>query len=651
MPNIKLTFPDGTVREYEHGISGLDVAKSISNGLAREALAVEINGEVRDLSRPIQTDSSIKILKWQDGGGKYAFWHSSAHLMAEAIESLFPGTKFGIGPPIEEGFYYDIDMGDHSLSSEDLLKIESRMVEFTKRDVPYLREEKSWDDAVAYFKKKGDQYKLELLDGLKGETITFYHQGNFTDLCYGPHIPSTGRIKAIKLLTIAGAYWRGNEKNKMLQRIYGVTYPTQKELDEYLFRLEEAKRRDHRKLGTELELFLITPKVGGGLPIWLPKGTILRETLENFLREEQRKRGYLPVVTPHIGNINLYKTSGHYPYYKDSQFPPIKVEEEEYLLKPMNCPHHHQIYMAKPRSYRDLPLRLAEFGTVYRYEQSGELNGLTRVRSFTVDDSHMYVRQDQLKEELCSVIELIQLVFNTLGFNDFKTRLSFRDPKNKEKYGGEDAMWEQSEKDIKNAADEMKLDYYVGIGEAAFYGPKIDFMVRDALHRTWQLGTVQVDYVMPERFNLEYTGSDGLKHRPVIIHRAPFGSLERFIGVLIEHYAGDFPLWLAPVQCVLLPITDGQIEYAKTLAVQLRSKGIRVELDDRNEKIGYKIRDWETKKIPYMLVVGEKEKANNTVALRQHKKGDVGAVPIETLIENLVKEISQKTITVEEKNN
>ncbi len=651
MPNIKLTFPDGTVREYEQGISGLDVAKSISNGLAREALAVEINGEVRDLSRPIQTDSSIKILKWQDGGGKYAYWHSSAHLMAEAIESLFPGTKFGIGPPIEEGFYYDIDMGDHSLSSEDLLKIESRMVEFTKRDVPYLREEKSWDDAVAYFKKKGDPYKLELLDGLKGETISFYHQGNFTDLCYGPHIPSTGRIKAIKLLTIAGAYWRGNEKNKMLQRIYGVTYPTQKELDEYLFRLEEAKRRDHRKLGTELELFLITPKVGGGLPIWLPKGTILRETLENFLREEQRKRGYLPVVTPHIGNINLYKTSGHYPYYKDSQFSPIKVEEEEYLLKPMNCPHHHQIYMAKPRSYRDLPLRLAEFGTVYRYEQSGELNGLTRVRSFTVDDSHMYVRQDQLKEELCSVIELIQLVFNTLGFNDFKTRLSFRDPNNKEKYGGEDAMWEQSEKDIKNAADEMKLDYYIGIGEAAFYGPKIDFMVRDALHRTWQLGTVQVDYVMPERFNLEYTGSDGLKHRPVIIHRAPFGSLERFIGVLIEHYAGDFPLWLAPVQCVLLPITDGQLEYAKAIAGQLRSKGIRVELDDRNEKIGYKIRDWETKKIPYMLVVGEKEKANNTVALRQHKKGDVGAVPVETLIENLVKEISQKTITVEEKNN
>ena len=650
MPNIKLTFPDGTVREYEQGLSGLDVAKSISNGLAREALAVEINGEVRDLSRPIRTDSSIKILKWQDGGGKYAYWHSSAHLMAEAIESLFPGTKFGIGPPIEEGFYYDIDMGDHSLSSEDLLKIESRMVEFTKRDVPYVREEKSWDDAVAYFKKKGDQYKLELLDGLKGETITFYHQGNFTDLCYGPHIPSTGRIKAIKLLTIAGAYWRGNEKNKMLQRIYGVTYPTQKELDEYLFRLEEAKRRDHRKLGTELELFLITPKVGGGLPIWLPKGTILRETLENFLREEQRKRGYLPVVTPHIGNINLYKTSGHYPYYKDSQFSPIKVEEEEYLLKPMNCPHHHQIYMSKPRSYRDLPLRLAEFGTVYRYEQSGELNGLTRVRSFTVDDSHMYVRQDQLKEELCSVIELIQLVFNTLGFNDFKTRLSFRDPKNKEKYGGEDAMWEQSEKDIKNAADEMKLDYYIGIGEAAFYGPKIDFMVRDALHRTWQLGTVQVDYVMPERFNLEYTGSDGLKHRPVIIHRAPFGSLERFIGVLIEHFAGDFPLWLAPVQCVVLPITDGQIEYAKTIAGKLRSKGIRVELDDRNEKIGYKIRDWETKKIPYMLVVGEKEKANNTVALRQHKKGDVGAVPVETLIENLIKEISQKTITLEEKN-
>ncbi len=645
MAKIKIKFPDGSLREFNQDVTGKDIAAGISAGLAREALAVEVDGEVWDLSRPIHQDATVKILKWDDDGGKYAYWHSSAHLMAEAIESLFPGTQFGIGPPIENGFYYDIDMGDHSLSSEDLAKIEERMYEFSKRDVPYIREEKSWDDAVAYFKKKGDPYKLELLQELKGQLITFYHQGNFTDLCYGPHIPSTGRIKAIKLLSVAGAYWRGSEKNKMLQRIYGITFPSKKELDEHLFRLEEAKRRDHRKLGAELELFLITPKVGGGLPIWLPKGTILRETLENFLRGEQRKRGYLPVVTPHIGNISLYKTSGHYPYYKDSQFAPIKVEDEEYLLKPMNCPHHHQIYMSKPRSYRDLPLRLAEFGTVYRYEQSGELNGLTRVRSFTVDDSHMYVRQDQLKDELCDVIDLIQLVFSTLGFHDFKTRLSFRDPKNKEKYGGEDAMWQQSEKDIRVAADYKKLNYYVGIGDAAFYGPKIDFMVRDALHRTWQLGTVQVDYVMPERFNLEYMGSDGQKHRPVIIHRAPFGSMERFIGVLIEHFAGEFPLWLSPVQCVLLPITDQQLDYGKKVYDTLTGSGIRVELDDRNEKIGYKIRDWETKKIPYMLILGEKERTNETVSVRQHRKGDQGAIAVGKFLDTILQEITKKLIT------
>ncbi|MBI3006276.1 MAG: threonine--tRNA ligase, partial [Ignavibacteriales bacterium] len=536
MANITITFPAGTRKEFPVGITGLQIAESISRGLAKEALAVEVNGEVWDLSRSISQDSSAKILKWADDGGKYAYWHSSAHLMAEAIETLYPGTKFGIGPPIENGFYYDIDLSDHTLTMEDIGGIEKKMYELTARDVPYAREEKKWEDAVAYFKKKADPYKLELLEGLKGKVITFYHQGNFTDLCYGPHIPSTGRIKAIKLLSVAGAYWRGSEKNKMLQRIYGITFPTKKELDEHLFRLEEAKRRDHRKLGQELELFLLTPKVGGGLPLWLPKGTIVRETLENFLRDEQRKRGYQSVLTPHIGNINLYKTSGHYPYYKDSQFSPIEVEDEEYLLKPMNCPHHFQIYAAKPRSYRDLPIRLAEFGTVYRYEQSGELNGLIRVRSFTVDDSHMFVRQDQLKDELCAVIELIQLVFDTLGFHDFKTRLSFRDPKNMEKFGGEEEHWNQAERDIQEAADLMKLNYYIGIGEAAFYGPKIDFMVKDALGRTWQLGTVQVDYVMPTRFNLEYVGSDGLKHRPVVIHRAPFGSLERFMGVLIEHF-------------------------------------------------------------------------------------------------------------------
>ncbi len=645
MDTIHITLPDGSQREFPRGVTGLEIAAAIGRGLARDALAISVDGEVHDLARPVTKDASIRIHTWKDDEAKRTYWHSSAHLMAEAVEALYPGTKFGIGPAIDSGFYYDIDMGDHSLTAEDLAKIEKKMAELSSRNVPYQREVKSWDDAVAYFTKKGDQYKLELLDGLKGEEITFYHQGNFTDLCFGPHIPSTGLIKAVKLLSVAGAYWRGNEKNKMLQRIYGVTFPSQKELDEHLQRLEEAKKRDHRKIGQEMELFLLTPKVGGGLPIWLPKGTILRETLESFLKEEQRKRGYQPVITPHIGNLNLYRTSGHYPYYKDSQFPPIQMEDDAYLLKPMNCPHHHQIYLARPRSYRELPLRLAEFGTVYRYEQSGELNGLTRVRSFTVDDSHMYVRQDQLKDELCDVIDLIQLVFSTLGFKDFKTRLSFRDPKNTAKYSGTDEQWEQGEKEIREAADAMKLDYFVGIGEAAFYGPKIDFMVRDALHRTWQLGTVQVDHVMPERFNLEYTGSDGAKHRPVIIHRAPFGSMERFIGVLIEHYAGEFPLWLAPVQCAVLPITDASLDYAKKVHEDLKSVGVRAELDDRNEKIGYKIREWEVRKAPYMLVVGEKERAAGTVAVRQHRKGDLGPMPREEIIRNLTREIAAKGLT------
>ena len=646
MARINITFPDGTKKQYDEGVTGQQIAESISKGLAREALAVEVNGEVWDLKRRITTDASVRILKWDDEGGKHAFWHSSAHLMAEAVESLFPGTKFGIGPPIEAGFYYDIDVNDHALTSEDLEKIEKKMYELAAKDQPYVREEKKWEDAVAYFKQKGDPYKLELLGELKGQPISFYHSGSFTDLCYGPHIPSTGRIKAIKLLSVAGAYWRGSEKNKMLQRIYGVTFPTKAELDQHLYRLEEAKRRDHRRVGPELELFLLTPKVGGGLPLWLPKGTVIREELENFLKGEQKKRGYLPVVTPHIGNINLYKTSGHYPYYKDSQFTPLQVEDEEYLLKPMNCPHHFQIYAAKPRSYRDLPIRLAEFGTCYRYEQSGELNGLIRVRSFTVDDSHMFVRQDQLKAELKGVIDLIQLVFTTLGLSDFKTRLSFRDPKNKDKYGGEDALWIQAEKDIQEAADEMKLNYYVGIGEAAFYGPKIDFMVRDVLARTWQLGTVQVDYVMPERFNLEYTGADGQKHRPVVIHRAPFGSMERFIGVLIEHFAAEFPLWLAPVQVAVLAITDQHLEYARQVCQQFKSAGVRAELDDRNEKIGYKIRDWELKKVPYMLIVGGKEQANNTVSVRQHKKGDLGAVSREAFLSKIVNAIQSKSLTL-----
>lgn len=646
MKKIQITFPDGTSKEFAKGVTALEIANAISKGLAKEALAAEVNGEVWDLSRPIQSDTLVKILKWGDDGGKYAYWHSSAHLMAEAIEFLYPGTKFGIGPPIETGFYYDIDLGDHTLTGDDLQKIEAKMGELAGRDVPYVREEKEWSDAIAYFKKKGDPYKLELLQELKGQTITFYHQGNFTDLCYGPHIPSTGRIKAIKLLSVAGAYWRGNEKNKMLQRIYGVTFPAKKELDEHLFRLEEAKRRDHRKLGQELELFLLTPKVGGGLPLWLPKGTIVRETLERFLRDEQRKRGYLPVVTPHIGNIELYKTSGHYPYYRESQFTPLQVGDEMYLLKPMNCPHHFQIYLSKPRSYRDLPIRLAEFGTVYRYEQSGELNGLIRARAFTVDDSHMFVRQDQLKEELCNVIELIQYVFNTLGFADFRTRLSFRDPKNKEKFGGQDSTWIQAEKEIQEAAKEMKLDHFVAIGEAAFYGPKIDFMVRDVLGRVWQLGTVQVDYVMPERFNLEYAGSDGQKHRPVVIHRAPFGSMERFIAIMIEHFAGEFPFWLAPVQAAILPLTDGQRVYAADLYRDYSNAGIRCELDERNEKIGYKIRDWETKKIPYMLVVGDKEVAQNTVSVRQHRKGDLGAVPRAEFLNRMMETIRTKSLTL-----
>ena len=646
MPKVTITFPDKSTKQFEQGVTGRQIAESISKGLAREALAVEVNGEVWDLSRGIESDAAVKILKWDDDGGKYAFWHSSAHLMAAAVESLFPGTKFGIGPPIETGFYYDIDVGDHALTGEDLKKIEERMVELSAKDAPYVREEKKWEEAVAYFREKKDPYKLELLAELKGQLITFYHSGDFTDLCYGPHLPSTGLIKAIKLLNVAGAYWRGNEKNKMLQRIYGVTFPTKQELDLHLYRLEEAKRRDHRKLGQDLELFFFTPKVGGGLPLWLPKGTIIREELESFLKSEQKKRGYLPVMTPHIGNINLYKTSGHYPYYKESQFSPLQVEEEEYLLKPMNCPHHFQIYASRPRSYRDLPIRLAEFGTCFRYEQSGELNGLIRVRSFTVDDSHMFVRQDQLKQELMGVIDLIQLVFNTLGFSDFRTRLSFRDPKNKDKYGGEDAMWIQAEKDIQEAADAMHLNYYMGIGDAAFYGPKIDFMVRDVLGRTWQLGTVQVDYVMPERFDLEYTGADGQKHRPVVIHRAPFGSMERFIGVMIEHFAAEFPLWLAPVQAVVLPITDQHVEYATQVFHQLKTAGIRVELDDRNEKVGYKIRDWELKKVPYMLVVGEKEQANNTVSVRQHKKGDLGAVGREAFLSKTLDAIQRKSLTL-----
>ena len=644
MSTITITLPDGSHRTYDSGVTGQQIAASIGRGLAKDALAVSIDGEVRDLARPITADAELKICTWKDDEAKRAFWHSSAHLMAEAVESLFPGAKFGVGPAIDTGFYYDIDLGDHNLDAGDLARIEKRMGELASRDSAYTRETIPWADAVRYFEKKGDQYKLELLEGLKDEEITFYHHGGFTDLCAGPHIPSTGRIKAIKLLSVAGAYWRGNEKNRMLQRIYGVTFPSQKELDEHLERLEEAKKRDHRKLGQEQELFLLTPKVGSGLPLWLPKGTVLREALEGFLREEQRKRGYLPVITPHIGNLELYKTSGHYPYYKDSQFAPITMENgEQFLLKPMNCPHHHQIYMSKPRSYRDLPVRLAEFGTVYRYEQSGEMNGLTRVRGFTQDDAHIYCMHEQLKDEIKRTVELTQLVFATFGM-EVTTRLSYRDNKNTEKYGGAAEFWEQAQREIKEVADEMGLKYFVGIGEASFYGPKIDFMVKDAIGRTWQLGTVQVDYVMPERFDLEYTGSDGKKHRPVIIHRAPFGSMERFVGLLIEHYAGEFPLWLAPVQAVVLPITDNQLDYAKKVYEAVKSAGIRVELDDRNEKIGYKIREWETRKTPYMVILGEKEKGAEALSVRQHRKGDLGQTTEAEFVAKLRKEIDEKTI-------
>ncbi|HED37223.1 MAG TPA: threonine--tRNA ligase, partial [Ignavibacteria bacterium] len=588
----------------------------------------------RDLNLPVNNNAVVKFLTFEDEQGKEVYWHSTSHLMAHAIQEIYPEAKFGVGPAIENGFYYDIDINSN-LTEQDLKKIEDKMNGISKRNNPFLREDHSKEEIIEFFKKKGDNYKIEILSGIdeNSQDISIYREGNFVDLCKGPHLPSAGKIKYVKLLNISGSYWRGDEHNKQLQRIYGISFPKKKLLDEYLEKLEEAKKRDHRKLGKELGIFFFSPKVGSGLPIWLPKGAILRETLENYLKDEQRKRGYLPVITPHIGNINLYKTSGHYPYYKDSQFPPIKFEKggEEYLLKPMNCPHHFQIYLSKPRSYRDLPIRYAEFGTVYRYEQSGELNGLIRVRSFAVDDSHMFVRQDQLKDEVCNVIDLIQKVFSQMGFNEFETQLSFRDD-NVEKYGGDIHLWDKAQQEIKEAADEMKLNYHIEDGEAAFYGPKIDFMVRDVLGRKWQLGTVQIDYVMPERFNLEYTGKDGLKHRPVVIHRAPFGSLERFIGVLIEHYAGEFPLWLAPVQAVVIPVSQNSIDYAKKVYRQLIDNDFRVELDERNEKVGYKIRDWETQKIPYMLILGEKEQNAGNVSLRRHKKGNLGSLSLSEFI-------------------
>lgn len=628
---MKIILPDSTVREYPDGTTGMEIAKSISEGLARNALGIKVNGKIFDLSRKINEDASIRILTFDDEEGKEIFWHSSAHLMAEAVSELFPGAKFGVGPSIENGFYYDIDLGERRITNEDLPKIEQKMAELAKRSADYERIEISWDEAIDFWKKAGDEYKLELLEGLKEEEITFYKQGNFIDLCRGTHIPNTSLIKAIKLYSIAGAYWKGDSSRKMMTRIYGITFPKKAMLDEWLHQREEAEKRDHRKLGKELELFMITPMIGGGLPVWLPKGAFIRRKLEAFIKEELVKRGYVEVITPHIGNLELYKTSGHYPYYADSQFAPIKVEEEEYMLKPMNCPHHHQIYLLKPRSYRELPLRLAEFGTVYRYEQSGELNGLSRVRGFTQDDAHIYCTEEQLKQEIRSCIELTQLVFKTFDMN-VTTRLSFRD-ETSSKYAGDTALWDKAERELKEVADEMGLDYFIGVGEASFYGPKVDFIVKDAIGRKWQLGTVQVDYVMPERFNLEYTGADNSKHRPVIIHRAPFGSMERFFSILIEHYAGNFPFWLCPTQVSVLPIGQNQYEYADELTSKLKELGFRAVSDVRSEKISRKIAESEQQKIPFSLIIGQKEIENNTVSVRVHGIGDIGTKTIEEIVE------------------
>ncbi|TNE72509.1 threonine--tRNA ligase [bacterium] len=640
---ITLTLPDGSKREFENGTTGLQVAESISSGLARNALSITWNKQIFDLNRVIPADGNITINTWDSEDGKYTFWHSSAHILAEAVQSFFPDAKFAIGPPIENGFYYDIDFGDHKVSAEDLEKIENKMMDLVKQKLTFTRKEVSKADALSYFTEKGDPYKLELIDGLEDGQITFYTQGDFTDLCRGPHLPDTSQIKAVKLMSLAGAYWRGDENNKQLTRIYGITFPKKSLLDEYLVRLEEAKKRDHKKLGKQLQLFMFNPMVGRGLPVWLPKGTTIRRILEAFLRDELLKRGYQEVITPHIGNLELYKTSGHYPYYSDSQFAPITVEDEQYMLKPMNCPHHHQVYSSEPRSYRDLPIRLAEFGSVYRYEQSGELNGLSRVRGFTQDDAHIYCTEDQLAQELDNAIDLTQLVFKTFDM-PVKTRLSFRDPENTAKYAGTDEMWNHAESVIHKVADDMGLDYFIGIGEAAFYGPKFDFIVQDAIGRKWQLGTVQVDYVMPERFGLQYVGSDNSKHRPVIIHRAPFGSMERFLSILIEHFAGDFPLWLSPVQVRLLSISETYNAFTDEVAKKLRAKGLRVETDTRNEQIGGKIREAETEKIPYMAIIGEKEAESNSLAIRRHKMGNQGSIEVDAFIAKLVEEVETKAM-------
>ncbi|MCC5945958.1 MAG: threonine--tRNA ligase [Bernardetiaceae bacterium] len=634
MGQIQITLPDGSQRAYEAGVTSLEVAQSISEGLMRNVLAAKVDGEIWDATRPLKADCQLQLLTWNDANGQMAFWHSSAHLMAEAIEALYPGAKFAIGPPIENGFYYDIDFGDRSFSSDDLPKIEKKMKELAKQKNAYERIEMPKSEAVAYFEEKGDPYKLELLEDLADGSITFYKQGAFTDLCRGPHIPHTGFIKSVKLLNVAGAYWRGDENRQQLTRIYGITFPKEKELKEYLERLEEAKKRDHRKIGKEMELFTFSEKVGKGLPLWLPKGAVLRERLTEFMRKAQVRANYEPVVSPHIGGKELYVTSGHYAKYGEDSFQPINTPEEgeEFLLKPMNCPHHCEMYKAKPHSYKELPIRFAEFGTVYRYEQSGELHGLTRVRGFTQDDAHIFCRPDQVKEEFIAVIDLVMYVFETLGFHDYTAQISLRDPKKPEKYIGTDENWERAEAAIQEASAEKGLKTVVEYGEAAFYGPKLDFMVRDAIGRKWQLGTIQVDYSLPERFELEYVGSDNQKHRPVMIHRAPFGSLERFIAILIENTAGKFPLWLAPEQFAILPISDKYNDYAKEILSELKVEDIRGYLDDRSEKIGKKIRDAEIALVPYMLIIGEKEAEAGTISIRKKGEGDLGTKTVEEFI-------------------
>ncbi|MEY4611858.1 MAG: Threonine--tRNA ligase [Bacteroidota bacterium] len=643
---IKITFPDGQVREFEVGITANEIAMQISEGLARNVLAAKLNWEVVDSSTPILQDSALQLLTWNDAEGKKTFWHSSAHLLAEAIEALYPGTKFGIGPAIEQGFYYDIDLGEREFGSEQFKAIEDKMLELARLKQDYQRIEVSKSDAIAYFQEKGDEYKLELLEGLSDGSITFYTQGNFTDLCKGPHIPQTGFIKSVKLLSVAGAYWRGDEKRKQMTRIYAITFPKAKELEEYLTLLEEAKRRDHRKLGKELELFAFSEKVGMGLPLWLPKGTLLRERLENFLRRAQVRAGYSPVITPHIASKELYVTSGHYAKYGKDSFQPIHTpdEGEEFFLKPMNCPHHCEIYKTKPRSYKDLPLRLAEFGTVYRYEQSGELHGLTRVRGFTQDDAHIFCRPDQVEDEFMKVIDLVLYVFKALGFHEYSAQVSLRDKENREKYIGNDEDWDRAEASIIRSAEAKGLPTVIEYGEAAFYGPKLDFMVRDALGRKWQLGTIQVDYQLPQRFELEYTGSDNAKHRPVMIHRAPFGSLERFVAILIENTAGNFPLWLSPDQLAVLPISEKYEDYANEIYLRLQEKDLRGYVDHRDEKIGRKIRDAEVSKVPFMIVVGDKEQAEGLVSIRKKGQGDLGSMSLDAFITLAQEEIAQLTV-------